>query len=134
MGGAGADRSRVAIDRPQHTHTQQSNSAREAIGWRMTGGSGHDVGTGHSQPSKAAAEKTNVVAAAVVTATALGTNNNQIKAAARETAVVMAVVMAMAACDGDGDGVDNGDNDSGIDDGDKDNGGVILVDGLVKNT
>ena len=99
----------------------------------MTGGIGHNAGTGHSQPSKVAAKKTNVVAAAAVTATASGTNNNQIKVAARETAVVMAVAMAMAVCDGDGEGVDNGDNDSGIDNGNNDNGGVILVDGLVKN-
>ena len=120
------------MDRLQNTHTQQSNSAREAIGRQMTGGIGHNAGTGHSQPSKVAAKKTNIVAAAAVTATASGTNNNQIKVAARETAVVMAVAMAMAACDGDGEGVDNGNNDSGIDNGDNDNGGVILLDGLVK--
>jgi hypothetical protein len=84
------------------------------------------VAGGHSQPSKAATEKMNVVAAAAVTATASGTNNNQIKVAARKT-------VAFCNGGGNGDGVDNGDHDdNGIDDGDSDNGGVIIVNGLVK--
>ncbi len=48
----------------------------------------------------------------------------------------MAVRKTVAFCNGggNGDGVDNGDHDdSAIDDGDGNNGGVIIVNGLVKN-